>query len=816
MRRRFSFEFKIMGILLVVLTLVTITGVYAYKRFSEIIINISATTRPDTRLIAAQELVNTLNDAELSAKSFSITTDSVYLQRFYNAVQNIDENLFELRAIAHQDHQNLVQVDSLDSLVSNKLVVLKELILLRDKYRVQQALDNIIDRIHTDTLNTESTPKKQDLLNRLFKRQKLKSPDTLVTDNATVSIDSINNKIERVKNEEIIIENLVKEKELDLIVKDQNINVRISEILDKMKSNERLLIQTEAEAAQLSIDQTNRQIAWFCVATAVLILFMALIIVNYIRNNTKYRLALRTARHEAQDLAKTKELILANMSHEIRTPLNAIIGFTEQISKSSLSYKQHEQISIVNKSANHLLHLINSVLDITKLQADKITLENIAFSPTEVISETMELVQSTHKNTTVKITHEFASNIPAVVIGDSFRLRQILINLMSNSLKFTPNGNVTISLIAEDSLEGMTWLRFKVADTGIGMTKAEMAKAFNEFEQANSSTSRNFGGTGLGLSIVKRLVALQKGKLDIASRRNHGTTITFELPYKIGNQNDLIGKEQEIQFDPSGLLNNISILIVDDEDYNRVLLKTILHKAGSTLVEASNGKQALEALSKTKFDLVLMDVRMPDLSGTEVTDSIRTNPKNLNLKTPIIALTAAITDQDIANYKKVGMNGFLPKPVNERALLTEIMRVLYGKSDLEKIETPSAPRKPLLKDNHAVINLNELQQISGGDAAFYADMLQLFIDGTKKGLIHIRSAYTISDWENVAEQAHKISSPCKHVRANELYTILKEIEKRGRNKENLETIEELINEAETQGDLVCAAIIKELDEMKKN
>lgn len=828
MSKRFSFELKITGVLLILLVLVSITGIFAYQRFSGIVNKVNDELRPDSRLLTARALINDINDAELSVKSYRITSDTIYLDRFYNSVQNIDRELINLHDfsenVTYESSDANTDLTILDSLIETKIKVLNDLLFLQDGFRTQKALDKVVQKIeqsipqegepvNTDTLTaTTDKPKKKErkgIFKWLFKNKNSEDTTTALTSDTTnvstddrLTLDRVNEEVDEVRTEEERIEAAFKEKELEYISEDQLLTKRIMSFFADLEEAEIALIAEEANATEDQISKVNRQILWFCIITGVFLLFTAFIILNYVKNNNRYRLALKNAKDEAEDLAKMKQKFLANMSHEIRTPMNAIIGFSQQIGKGPLNEEQKEHLSLVLKSSDHLIYLINEVLDISKLKEGKIHLERIHFNPIEILKDSFAYLNNETKNTTVNAVLDLPEHFPNNLLGDPHRLKQILFNLLSNALKFTQTGEIKISAkILNDTVDNCS-LQLKIEDTGIGIEKDRLDNVFNEFEQADISTARNFGGTGLGLSIVKLLVNLHNGTIHLDSEPNKGTTVTVEIPYTIAQENSIEEEKHKGNRDLKGM----RILIADDESYNRLLLISILKKRKVIYTEAENGKQALEALKSNPFDLVLMDVRMPEMTGVEACKAIRNLPDPLKRKTPVIALTAAVSPEDRKQYAEVGMNDFLEKPYKEERLIELISK--YVKIEVKK-QTEEATTEA------AHLNFSELKQLSAGDPAFYNEMLSIFLTSTSEGLEKIQEHLQHKNWGDIAEYAHKISSPCNHIGATQLYTHFKALESECRGNKSEGKILEIIKAATVAYRSVKKQVEEELENPSK-
>lgn len=371
----------------------------------------------------------------------------------------------------------------------------------------------------------------------------------------------------------------------------------------------------------------------------------------------------------AEDAMKAKQQFLSNMSHEIRTPMNAIIGFTRVILKTDLSDKQKEYLNAIKMSGDTLIALINDILDLAKVDAGKMTFEQKPFKMEASITSMLQLFETKIQEKNLKLVTKYDQKIPAVLLGDPIRLHQIILNLVSNALKFTSQGKIMVStsLLFED--EEKVIIEFAITDSGIGIPKDNIDLIFENFQQAANGTSSLYGGTGLGLAIVKQLVTSQGGSIRVKSKINEGSTFSFTLPFqktKIDTELETTLKVVDTE------VKNIKILVVEDIKLNQLLMKTILDDFGFERDIADNGKIAIEKLLAKSYDIILMDLQMPVMNGFETTEYIR---NTMNLKIPIIALTADVTTVDLEKCKAVGMNDYIAKPIDEKLLFTKIVEL---------------------------------------------------------------------------------------------------------------------------------------------
>jgi PAS domain S-box-containing protein len=450
----------------------------------------------------------------------------------------------------------------------------------------------------------------------------------------------------------------------------------------------------------------------------------------------------------ATDAVKAKQQFLSNMSHEIRTPMNAIIGFTKVLLKTDLSSKQTEYLNAIKTSGDALIVLINDILDLAKVDAGKMTFEKAPFRLAASISSMVHLFETKIQEKNLEIVKEFDPNIPEVLVGDSVRLHQIILNLMSNAVKFTYKGKITISvkLISEDDKK--VKIEFAIADTGIGILDSKMEKIFENFQQASSNTSRLFGGTGLGLAIVKQLVESQGGHIHVKSEIMEGSVFSFSLDFektteKAEPETEYIEREQDMK--------GIKVLVVEDIALNQLLMKTLLDDFGFERDIAANGRLAIEKLENQAYDIILMDLQMPEMNGFEATEYIR---KVMKSTIPIIALTADVTTVDLSKCMAVGMNDYIAKPVDEKLLYTKIITQVRKSSVIKfaAAEIVDIPQTAKLKHT----DLSYLIKRTKSNPLLMLEMIQLYLEQTPPLVITMRRSLEQKDWNALQAAVHKL------------------------------------------------------------
>jgi two-component system CheB/CheR fusion protein len=450
----------------------------------------------------------------------------------------------------------------------------------------------------------------------------------------------------------------------------------------------------------------------------------------------------------AEGAVNSKQQFLSNMSHEIRTPMNAIVGFTKVVLKTDLNEKQKEYINAIKVSGDALIVLINDILDLAKVDAGKMTFEQTPFKLTTSISAMLHLFETKIQEKNLELVKEYDTTIPEVLVGDPVRLHQIILNLVSNAVKFTAKGKITVHIHKLKENADSVTIKFTITDTGIGIAESSIKHIFDDFQQATSETSRIYGGTGLGLAIVKQLVEQQGGSITVNSKVDKGSSFVFTLSFT--KTNEKIPDEAEIVESLKPVLNNIHILVVEDIPLNQLLMKTLLEDFGFAMDIAGNGKIAIEKLKKSTYDIILMDLQMPEMDGFETTEYIR---NKMNLHTPIIALTADVTTVDVEKCKALGMNDYISKPIDERILYNKI--ILYLKRSMYK-NPVNAIEKELVQQKTTCVNLDYLKRVTKNNAAVIAEMIEVYLEETPRLLDNMKQAIDAENWETLKLIAHSI------------------------------------------------------------
>ena len=430
----------------------------------------------------------------------------------------------------------------------------------------------------------------------------------------------------------------------------------------------------------------------------------------------------------------------------------SIIGFTKVVLKTELTEKQKEYLTAIKISGDTLIVLINDILDLAKVDAGKMTFEQIPFKLTASVSAMVHLFETKIQEKNLALEMEYDTKIPEVLVGDPVRLHQIILNLVSNAVKFTSEGKITVGvrMLVQDKEKVI--LEFAVTDTGIGIEESKLGTVFDDFQQATSGTSRLYGGTGLGLAIVKNLVEPQGGTISVRSKVGVGSTFSFILSF--AKTTEKADSDLPLDVELEAGFKDVKVLVVEDIALNQLLMKTLLEDFGFAMEVAGNGQLAVEKLRTTRYDIVLMDLQMPVMNGFEATEYIR---NELHLTVPIIALTADVTTVDVEKCKAVGMNDYISKPIDDKLLYSKIIKYLKQENNAKPTPAPEAEALPLPLPVAAVtcVNFDYLQRITKNEVRM-AEMIGLYLQEIPALVQTMKKAIAEKDWIALKRATHSI------------------------------------------------------------
>lgn len=517
------------------------------------------------------------------------------------------------------------------------------------------------------------------------------------------------------------------------------------------------------------------------------------------------------ARNKAEESVRAKELFLANMSHEIRTPMNAILGITNLFLNTELDSTQLSYLDAIRTSSNNLMVIINDILDFSKIEAGKLELEKVGVYFHALANNVVSQMSFRADEKNILLTRIIDPDIPPIIISDQTRMTQIFLNLLSNAIKFTHEGTVTFICSLEEKDDRYCTIKFRVKDTGIGIDESKLATIFDSFSQEDLSTTRKYGGSGLGLSITRQLVELCGGKIHVKSKKGKGTEFYFSIRFEIGTEKDL--PKEEYIVNPIESIAGLHILLAEDHHINQFLAKTILESWGIEVTIAENGKEAVDAVREKPFDLVLMDMQMPEMDGLQATREIR---NSLNSNIPIVALTANAIRGDQEKCLQAGMDDYLSKPFEQKDLFRIIQKwvrkinIPTPESIIQQMEFHS-PVKSVINENK-LFDLSHLRQLALGDEDFIQEMIEIFISSSEEILNEMKAAYENKEYEKLGSLAHKIKPSIDTFLVEPLRETVRHIEQAHKTGSSSSEIDEWM----MHFSLVLELVLSELKVQKEN
>lgn len=690
---------------------------YNFRNTTALSHTIENLQKPDTRISDLNLLVLNVNNAESDVRSFAITRNKDYLASYYNMVSASDSQMIHLKSLFAGYEK---EFDDISKSVKKKFELYDELIDLRYRQLINEAMSKISGNVKDIVIPADSdsvAATKQSFFKRLFssgKRMRELEEKAILLDSLnelqTQKLSSIKKTVTAAQENEVKQISILSEKELLLLEQDKALKEQLQEQVNNLEGKIRINNEIQSQKVVYDSRQQMQTVMAVTLFASVFILLLSIIILTGISRANRYKTELEKAKAKSEQLAKFKEDFLASMSHEIRTPLSAITGFTKRLLNTSATSEQKQYIRTIDMAGDHLLNIVNDVLDLSRIETGKLQLKNENFSVAALVNDVYSMLSQKASEKHINFTADTTSVIRDVVEGDPLRLRQILINIVANAIKFTNEGSVHLMVTKPEKDK----YSFKVSDTGIGIPEEKLQRIFNPYEQADN-IEKNYGGTGLGLAITGKITELLHGDIAIESRLQKGTVITVTIPYRqveTADAHTTVSKHEE------KYLLNENILIAEDDDLNRELAIASLKEAGADVITAHNGKEAIEKILLNNPVAVLMDVQMPEMNGRQAVMFIR---EHISKTLPVIGITANMMNDARQECADAGMNEVLLKPFDTKQLATILMPLI------ERYKEQSA----LVTDVFS-FNLSSLYKTSNGKSDFVIKMLKIFVSSNTK------------------------------------------------------------------------------------
>lgn len=736
------------------LLLSILMGLAVWFIYSQVINYASMTERNSAgnqKLLLVGEAATKLYEAESMSRQLIQTGNIDGLDEYTAKIDSIKVTLASLQNF-RSDSSLDREIDSINKLLSQKTQNLKELLELRAKGETDsyysrvlnelQRVDENFERRNYEQRFKDLEPHQRQLIIKLLQYSAAENPEP-----AGITIDSLVNSVKTVlsqlESRERRYRMALKEQEDQLLTNEVLLNSRLRVLFSTLETEERLASMDQVAVWQETVEETSRIIGFLGAASLLVILTFVFLVTKDVIKSQRYRKELEAAKTYAESLLSSREQFMNTVTHDLRSPLNTVIGYTGLLEKSGLNKSQSRYLRQLKKSSDYLLHLVNDLLDLSRLEAGKMSIEELAFNPKNLIEETVENAVPPEKPREVQVITEVAEELDRPVLTDPFRIKQILTNLVSNACKFTPEGSVEVRAWLRQAKNNPV-LCIEVKDTGIGISESRKEKVFEEFSQEDSSIEKRYGGTGLGLAISKKLTDLLHGRISLESEPGKGSTFLLEIPVSYAPNTETssspkIPEEKNIK--------KFSVLIVDDEPAQLGLLKELIRSTGMSFRTAQNGREAISKLKPIIPDLVLTDIQMPEMDGFELLRQIKDDPELRHV--PVVALSGQ-PNVSPADYLKMGFSGSLMKPYSSQKLLKMIGDLLHIKLESE-VAAGSAP-KDVTKD----YSLTEIRSFAGDDPEAMDAILTAFIESTRSNLLALEQAHQKGEKKETSAVAHKM------------------------------------------------------------
>ncbi|HQO86523.1 MAG TPA: ATP-binding protein, partial [Bacteroidia bacterium] len=718
------------------------------------------------------------------------------LEDYYKQVEQTDSQLVKLKNLFPSNSQAF---DSLTASIHYKFDIYDKLIELRYRELINTAMSKISDKVEDVEIyqNIDSTEtSKPGFFKSLFSsKKKLRELERKallldsLNDLQAQKLSTIKQTVSEAKENEIRKVTQLSDGELLLLEQDRLLKERIQSQIVLLEGDIRHNNENKSLEVISNSQQQLKTVVIATITASVLILILSIIILADISRANRYKIQLEEARARSEQLARFKEEFLATMSHEIRTPLSALTGFINRLQKTNTTTEQQQYVNTINMAGQHLLNIVNDVLDLSRIETGKLNFKQDPFVIYKEVNDVVTLLSQKADEKNIALVLE-ASNIRNLTVsGDALRLRQVLINVIGNAIKFTEKGTV---LVKVEKQEGELF-KFEVTDTGIGIAEEKIAKLFDAYQQADN-IERNYGGTGLGLAITKRLVELQKGTISMKSVPEKGTTVTVMLRFPLTPMNETKITEKEFVS-----LHGFRLLVAEDDLLNRQLITAMLKDGGAEVITAESGKQAIEKILLYNPDGVLMDIQMPELDGYNAASFIR---EHISAMLPLIGITANMMNDAKNECIAAGMNAVILKPFKLHEL-TEVLIPLIEKNR-------EVQHKPLLS-----YSLDSLFRTSNGKSDFVIRMLKVFISSNQSLIeksIHFAKE---SDFQQSAAAVHRMIPGFRQLDLDTFASILKNIEWLMLDGTEKNAATELLQQCAEQFEKLVAAIQSDIDRLEK-
>ncbi|KZS39886.1 hypothetical protein AWE51_09585 [Aquimarina aggregata] len=723
------------------------------------------------KLFLVGKAITGLYEAESLTRNIVQTSDIAKFDIYKTKIDTILTTINKVSEIS-DDTLQTKKIDSIKYLIDSKNKNLEELIEIYRQRKKKGIYATAIDELKkaNESFGDPNYEKRFKNLESKHKKAMFNIINILKEDNANrltnQTMDSVTTTVRQVLTElekkEKKYKREISLKENNILKNDQITTKKLRDLLAAIENNERTQYVARLQASSKVMDDTSNIIVIIAAISLLIAIIFLYLITKDVSKSQKYRNELEAEKTYTESLLKTRESLINTVTHDLRSPLNTVIGYSDLLERTGLNNKQKHYLGHLKKSSDYILHLVNDLLDLSKLEAGRMLIEELPFSPKELIENTISSVIPVNDKKNLDILISTNDQLNKQYLGDPFRIKQVLTNLLNNAYKFTDAGSITVeSKIIENGL-GEKQLIIAVKDTGIGITNAQQKYIFEEFSQGDDDTEKRYGGFGLGLAITKKIIKLLNGKITLTSEPEKGSVFTFYIPIKLTNS---LVREEENEILEIQNFYNKKVLIVDDDPSQLALTSEVASLAGLSYDVCKNGVDAITLLNSNNYDLILTDIQMPKMDGFELLKTIKGNTDQAKL--PVIALSGR-TDTSFSEYQKAGFSGSLRKPYAPKALIDLIGEIL----SVDLINYKETNNNSSNED----YSLNDLMLFAHGDSDSLYAILDTFYDSTIENINDFKISLKEKNSIKIKQIAHKMLPMFKQIKAKDVIPILEKLE----------------------------------------
>lgn len=806
-----SLRSKVWAVIFITFIFTSSAVVWSYRSFTELMQSIDQLSQPNNKLTLINSILHDFISAENNIQSYIITGNTQSAHTYEQQVERVRSQILQLKLLTKADSSQLRRIDSLEVVFQKKLDYLNRFLTLKKKRQNTAFTKLALALIEANTEDTARVEKeiyqytntikdlrpvlKKELvtkkdtskglwiaLKRLFSKDIVRydtilslerdyfTYDDVSIDTSVIqsySPDTVIQKVKKIlaqtKDLELRMQQNLTQRELALLQQSQLFMNEIQSIINELEGNERTVTDERKNSASTIATGSTKIIILIGLGAMLVGGILLTFITRDITRVSYFRHQLEIAKLQAEELTQIKETFLANMSHEIRTPLSSILGFTKLLKNSKLSPEQQKYMQAVDSSSIYLTEVVNDILDYSKIESGKLQLANAPFSIELLSNDVQVMFLLTAQNKQLEFNIKISEKVPEWVIGDVFRIKQVINNLVSNALKFTNKGGITVHIDGKWFKENF-YLQITVTDTGVGIDADKLDMIFDSFNQEDASTADHYGGTGLGLSICRQLTEAMHGSISVVSEKNKGTEFVFKLPLEKVSQSVI--KHKEItRADKS--FYQAHVVLVDDDHWNALLLETLLKRKVNEVKVFLNPQEALKYVNnqKGKIDLLFTDLKMPRMSGQAFAKCLR----NMGFDKPIVAITAHLHTHQLDNLDSLGINGICTKPYQEEQInevLLQFLGYLNGSKKIQNLKT----------DNIYSIDISDIKHFAGNNQEKVQELFSELVKNNREQVTAFTKLAQSKSWEKLGDLAHQMSPTYDYTKIHQISELLNSIE----------------------------------------